>query len=113
MTEEVIFFCGNKRRDELPVLLNQHDIEVNEIQVYETKTLKYKIEKDYDGILFFSPSAVESFFSVNKLNKQTVLFAIGNTTANEMKKFTSNKIVIADEPAKKNLVEKMIEYFSS
>ncbi len=109
---EVIFFCGNQRRDELPETLRSNDIEVDEIVVYETIPLPQKINEDYHGILFFSPSAVQSFFSVNKIEAATVLFAIGETTAAEIKKFTTNKIIISDEPGKENLAEKMIEYFT-
>lgn len=111
-TDEVIFFCGDQRRDELPVILRQHDIDVNEIVVYQTIATPHKIEKEYFGILFFSPSAVQSFFSKNKVVEKTILFAIGNTTANEIKKFSSNKIITSDEPGKENLVQKMIEYFT-
>ena len=112
ITDEVIFFCGDKRRDELPSILNEHDIEVNEIIVYQTNMIYHSIEKKYNGILFFSPSAVESFFSTNKLNETTILLAIGNTTALSIKKFTKNKIIVADDAGKSNLVEKAIEYFS-
>jgi len=111
-TDEVIFFCGDQRRDELPDILRQNDIEVNEIVVYQTIAIPHKIEKDYFGILFFSPSAVQSFFSKNKVKDRTILFAIGNTTANEIKKYSNNKIIISDEPGKESLVAKMIEYFS-
>jgi uroporphyrinogen-III synthase len=111
-TDEVTFFCGDQRRDELPGILRQNDIEVNEIVVYQTIATAHKIDKAYFGILFFSPSAVQSFFSRNKVPAATILFAIGNTTANEIRKFTANKIIISDEPGKENLVAKMIEYFS-
>jgi uroporphyrinogen-III synthase len=111
-TDDVIFFCGDQRRDELPEILRQNNIEVNEIVVYQTIATAHKIGKDYFGILFFSPSAVQSFFSKNKLTDRTILFAIGNTTANEIKKYSSNKIIISDEPGKENLVAKIIEYFS-
>ncbi len=111
-TDEVIFFCGDQRRDELPDILKQHDIEVNEIVVYQTIEVPHKISKEYFGILFFSPSAVRSFFKVNKAESKTILFAIGNTTANEIKKFSDNKIIVSDEPGKENLVQKMIEYFT-
>ena len=111
-TDEVIFFCGDQRRDELPDILRQHDIEVNEIVVYQTIEVQHKVKKEYHGILFFSPSAVRSFFKPNKINEKTILFAIGNTTANEIKKFSKNKIIISDEPGKENLVQKMIEYFT-
>jgi uroporphyrinogen-III synthase len=112
ITDEVIFFCGDKRRDELPSLLNEQDIDVNEIEVYQTNMIQHIIEKNYDGILFFSPSAVQSFFSTNKLNDKTILFAIGNTTASAIKKYSKNKIIVADDVGKSNLVEKAIEYFT-
>jgi uroporphyrinogen-III synthase len=111
-TDEVVFFCGDQRRDELPDILKQHDIEVNEIVVYQTIEVPHKISKPYHGILFFSPSAVRSFFKINKLQEKTIAFAIGNTTANEIKKFSNNKIIISDEPGKENLVQKMMEYFN-
>ena len=109
--EEVIFFCGDQRRDELPDILRNNDIEVNEIVVYQTIAVPHKVEKKYHGILFFSPSAADSFFSNNKVVGQTVLFAIGNTTATVIKKYSNNKIIISDEPGKENLVGKMMEYF--
>ncbi len=112
VTNEVIFFCGDKRRNELPSILNEHDINVNEIEVYQTNMIHHTIEKNYDGILFFSPSAAASFFFTNKLNEKIILFAIGNTTSAELKKYSRNKIIIADEPDKNNLVKKAIEYFS-
>jgi uroporphyrinogen-III synthase len=55
---------------------------------------------------------VESFFSNNQLTKKTILFAIGNTTAKEIKKHSNNQIVISNEPGKENLARKMMEYFN-
>lgn len=111
-TDEVIFFCGDQRRDELPSILQEHGIDVNEIVVYQTTEIPHKISKEYLGILFFSPSAVRSFFKTNKIGEKTVLFSIGNTTSAEIKKFSTNKIIVGDEPSKENLVQKMIEYFT-
>ncbi|MEP6465791.1 MAG: uroporphyrinogen-III synthase [Parafilimonas sp.] len=111
LTKEVYLFCGDKRRDELPELLLQNNISVNEIEVYTTTILHHTIEKGYGGILFFSPSAVEGFFKNNKVNENTILFAIGTTTANEIKRFSKNKIIVSNKADKKNLIEKVIEYF--
>lgn len=110
--EEVLFFCGDQRRDELPAILRNNNIDVNEIVVYQTIPVYHTIEKKYAGILFFSPSAVTSFFKKNKLTGQTILFAIGNTTATEIKKYSSNKIIISDEPGKENMVRQVMEFFS-
>jgi len=108
---EVIFFCGNQRRDELPEQLQKKNIEVKEMVVYETIEVPVKVEKSYNGILFFSPSAVKSFFSVNSIPADTVLFSIGDTTASEIKKYSHNKIVVSDFPAKDKLVEIATDYF--
>jgi uroporphyrinogen-III synthase len=110
---EIYFFCGDKKRNELPELLTQNNIVVHEIEVYSTIILQHVIEKDYDGILFFSPSAVEGFFSKNTINLSTVLFAIGNTTADEIKKYSENKIIVSDTSAKNRLIEKVVVYFAA
>ncbi len=111
-TEELIFFCGNRRRNELPDLLKHKGIAVEEIVVYETTAISNIVKKEYNGILFFSPSAVESFFDVNKVSENTVFFAIGKTTAATIRKFATNKIIVANEPGKENMFEKMLEYFT-
>ncbi|HSZ84749.1 MAG TPA: uroporphyrinogen-III synthase [Puia sp.] len=107
----VIFFCGDKRRDELPEKLAQHNIEVNTIEVYKTLETPHTINRNYDAILFYSPSAVSSFFSVNKINERPVLFAIGSTTATEIKKYANNKIIISKESEKELLAKEAINYF--
>ena len=111
--EEVIFFCGDQRRDELPESLRENEIEVDEIVVYETLALHQKVDKDYNGILFFSPSAVLSFFQSNRLNDQTILFAVGNTTADEIRKQSKNKVVVSDKPDQRILLKKVINYFEA
>jgi uroporphyrinogen-III synthase len=108
---EVIFFCGDQRRSELIDILNAADIEVNEVIVYQTTAVPQKMDKKYDGILFFSPSAVKSFFQKNKPGGQTVLFAIGATTASELKRHSNNKIIVSSQPDKKHLLKKVVLYF--
>ena len=108
---EVIFFCGDQRRDELPELLRKNKVEVKELIVYNTIATPKRIEKKYDAILFFSPSAVKSFFQENNLDKEVTLFAIGLTTADEIKNFSKNKIVVSDVPDKNSLLDKVISYF--
>jgi uroporphyrinogen-III synthase len=107
----VFFFCSDLRREELPQILNARSISVNEIIVYKTIAVPSVLSKTYEAILFFSPSAVESFFSMNKLADSVLLFAIGNTTAHEIKKYAANTIIISDAPGKENLVRELIKYF--
>lgn len=111
--KEVVFFCGDQRRDELPQQLQKSNIEVEEIVVYKTNEIPVKVDKEYNGILFFSPSAVKSFFSVNSIHTDTVLFSIGDTTADEIRKNCNNKTIISDFPSKDKLVGEVIKYFNS
>ena len=112
-SQSLVFFCGDQRRDELPTKLSQQGIGVKEIVVYKTITTSHTINKKYDGILFYSPSAVDSFFSANKVSHDCVFFSIGKTTEEAIKKFTDNKIIVANEPSKALLVEQAIQYFET
>jgi uroporphyrinogen-III synthase len=109
----VVFFCGNRRRKELPEKLADHGIAVEEIVVYKTIQSSPRIKKTYDGILFFSPSAVNSFFSSNSADPGTVFFAIGSTTAAEIRKYRDQKIIVAPEPSKELLAKQAIHYFEA
>jgi uroporphyrinogen-III synthase len=108
---EVYFFCGDRRREELPFLLRREGFMVNEWVVYKTILTPRKVERVYDGIAFFSPSAVESYFSVNAVAETTRLFAIGETTAASIGAHCSNPVIISDSPEKEELVRRMIDYF--
>ena len=111
--KEIVFFCGDQRRDELPEKLKAENIKVEEIMVYRTIATAKRVSKHYDGILFFSPSAVDSFFTANTIERNVILFAIGNTTAYAIKQKVNNKIVVTEQPGKEALVKKMLDYFST
>jgi uroporphyrinogen-III synthase len=112
--KNVIFFCGKQRREELPQKLTAEAIEVEEIIVYETLETPQKLSrKVYDGILFFSPSAVKSFFSLNKINEQTQIFAIGKTTADAIHQHTNKDLIIAESPAEDEMIDRVIAHFST
>lgn len=106
----VVFFCGDQRRDDLPSVLTRENIEVEEIIVYRTLLLTNKIEKAYKGILFFSPSAVTSYFKNNTVSDDAVLFAIGETTAGSIKSFCNNTVIVSPVPDQNILIQKLVEY---
>lgn len=108
---EVFFFCGDRRRDELPEMLKKEGVIVHEVTVYRTILTPHSLTRQYDGIAFFSPSAAESFFSVNEIASEIPLFAIGDTTAEAIRKRCQNPVVVVERPDKSALVRLMIEYF--
>lgn len=106
--ESFTFFCGNLRLDTLPTWFSEWNIDYNEIQVYET-TLTPTAVTPTDGILFFSPSGVESFLQANALGEQ-VCFCIGETTAKALENKT-DKIIIANKPSVENVIVQCINYY--
>ena len=109
-----VFFCGNKRLDTLPFMFKAHQLSLEEVMVYQTQMKSQPIEKHYHGILFFSPSAVDSFFVLNEFPKNTVAFCIGQTTADALtKKLNHPAIVVqAAEHSVESLLEAAIVYFN-
>ncbi len=56
---------------------------------------------------------VRSFFEKNKINSETILFAIGKTTAAELKNYSNNTTVISEIPDTQKLIADVIKYFST
>ena len=110
---EIVFFSGDQRRDNLPLKLLKNGISVNEIIVYKTVLTPNATTGNYDGILFFSPSAVESFFINNQPDHGTIMFAIGKTTAHTIEQYCTNKVITSDVPAKEQLLELVINHFQT
>lgn len=108
--KEVVFFCGDIRRDELPHKIRSEGGKVEEVVVYQTEETPTKLAKEYDGILFFSPSAVQAFFSSNRASKQTVFFAIGKTTEEAIRQHKGGKVVVARVTDKVALAQQAIDY---
>ena len=111
--EEIVFFCGNKRRDELPSILKEAGVKIHEVLVYETSKTPVATTADIDAVIFFSPSAVQSFFSVNQLKEETVCFAIGKTTADKIQNHCENKTVASNFPSQNDLIKKLLNYFQT
>ena len=107
--ESYTFFSGNLRKETLPKALKEAKINFNEIQVYETTLTPQKIKTAVDGILFFSPSGIESYLKENKI-KNEICFCIGETTAEALEKTTRN-IIVADQPSVENVIEDVIEEY--
>lgn len=111
--QQVVFFCGKQRLNDLPETLQNAGIKVTEVIVYQTVGTPVTISKHYQGILFFSPSAVHSFFSTNTIPVSVVLFSIGKTTTGTIESYCSNTVVTSQWPGEANLIELVLEHFSN
>ncbi len=107
--EHFLFFCGNLRRSELPKILNESSVSFTEKVVYKTSYNLQKFTQNFKGILFFSPSAVQSYTQQNSLTN-SIAFCIGKTTASEAKKH-GPKIIIAAQTTIEATIAAVIAYF--
>lgn len=111
--KEIVFFCSKQRLNDLPETLQEGNVGVKEIIVYQTVGTPISINKYYNGMLFFSPSTVHSFFSTNTIPISTVLFSIGKTTTATIESYCSNPVITSQWPGEANMVDLVIEYFNA
>jgi uroporphyrinogen-III synthase len=111
--ESYTFLSGNLRKETLPEALKSEGIIFNEIEVYQTTLAPFKIseQEKFDGIMFFSPSAVESYLTNNKI-KNEICFCVGNTTAKSLELNKVKNIVIAEIPTIEDVIIEVIQYYN-
>ena len=108
--KEIIYLCGNQRRNELPEYLLNFNIKVNELIIYDTKYLDKIVNlHDYDALAFMSPSSVLAMQKSNGFG-ELPCFAIGLTTAKTLNKI-GLKCVISDNASVKSIIEAAQNYF--
>ena len=104
------YFCAKDRLATLPDKLTKNSINWHEIPVYKTVLTPKKYAQQFNGVLFFSPSGVESYFSVNTAPQHS--FCIGNTTATALKNYTKN-YTVASQPSVENVIIKAIKHYTT
>ena len=108
--KEVSYFCSDVRLDALPAYLKEHGVVVNEFEAYKTMLNPIKVSQEVSGVLFYSPSGIESYLEVNTTDK--VAFCIGETTATEARKHFA-KVEVANMPDVDSVLELVNMYYSS
>lgn len=110
--EHFTYFCSKQRRDELPTILKEAGIPCNEIVTYETHRNEQVFHQAFDGVLFYSPSGVQSYFSANKKlpspqGEGLRFFCIGETTATEARKHT-NQVIVSNATTIESTIAKAV-----
>ena len=83
------YCCGHKRLSIIETQLGKAKIILHIQELYNTILNPKQIKTTLDGILFYSPSAVESYLLKNKID-QAHCFCIGTTTAKKVRQYTQN-----------------------
>ena len=107
--KEVTYFCSDLRLDTLPSYLKENGVVVNEVEAYKTMFSPVKINDQVSGVLFFSPSGIDSYLQKNSTNK--VAFCIGETTAAQARKHFKN-VQVSNLPSVDSILELVNTHFS-
>ena len=91
--ESFSFFCGKRRRPEIEAFFSGPDDRLLIHELYETLLTPKTMNQSFDGILFFSPSGVESYFQSNAWKPNQYGFCIGPTTASVLASYTTSYTV--------------------
>lgn len=92
----VYFYSGNRSLRVIPDALGAAERQFREVEVYHTELKINPFDTDFDVVLFFSPSGVESYFSV-EVTTIPMAICIGETTAMAAIKHTK-KYIVAKNP---------------
>jgi len=106
---EVTYFCSDLRLDYIPDILTENNIKINEIEAYQTKYDAIEVAKDIEGVMFYSPSTVQSFIKKNHANG--IAFCIGDSTALEARKHFKD-VRVAKIPTVESVIELVNEHYN-
>ncbi len=107
----VTHVSSNLRRDELSDKLLKAGVMVHDVTAYRTEFTPIAMDSLYDAIVFFSPSAVDSFLSMNPLQR-VPCFCIGKTTGDYAKQNGYQQVYVADAPSEDILLQTIINHYS-
>ncbi|WP_233862270.1 hydroxymethylbilane synthase [Tenacibaculum piscium] len=113
--QKVTYFCSDLRLDTLPNILKENEISVTEIEAYKTMLSPSKIDENNNGVLFYSPSTVESYVIGNTESnigntQNKIAFCIGESTAKEARKHFEN-VQVAKLPSVESVLELVNAHF--
>ena len=108
--DSFVFFTGTHRMKEIELAFKQKNRSLTVVEVYTT-IAQPKALGEFDAILFFSPSGVESYLQKNTL-KHALCFAIGPTTAKALEPYTQ-KIITASQPTVEHLIAGVKKHIST
>ena len=106
--KRLTYFCSDLRLDDLPTILQAHGIVVEEVEAYKTMLSSVKIDTDVSGVLFYSPSGIDSYLRENSTDK--IAFCIGETTAVAARKHFTN-VQVAYMPDVESVLEMVNQHF--
>lgn len=94
----ICYLCGAGRLEVLPDGLKAAGYKLTEVNVYATLYTPVFCTEHFDFVLFFSPSAVESFFELNSMPAAAMAVCIGHTTEVALRSHRVTNLIVSPKP---------------
>ena len=103
--KEVVYCTTSERRSELEKALSKRGIKINVHLVYNKEAVPVTLSQHFDGLVFYSPSQVETFLIHNKNYFNVPVFCIGNTTSEFAKSKGFKNCIATEFPSTESILE--------
>ena len=90
-------------------ILTENNIKVNEVEAYQTKLDGVKVNESVEGVMFYSPSTVQSLLKENKA--KVLLFVLVKLQQQKLRKHFED-VRIAKVPTVESVIELVNEHYS-
>ena len=108
-TEHFLHICGNRKLADFAVGMQKTGISYTEVTAYHTHLVSRVQTPEPQGLLFYSPSGVESYLQTNSIGASWC-FCIGETTATAVRPLTEH-LTVSPKPDADLLVAAAATHF--
>ena len=107
--ESFLHICGNRKLADFAAGMQKSGISYAEVTAYHTRLVSRVQTPEPQGLLFYSPSGVESYLQTNSIGASWC-FCIGETTANAVRTLTKH-LTVSPKPDADLLVATAATHF--
>lgn len=100
--------CSQQRLETIPNKFSQEKLELQEFHIYQTTSRYQKFDKDFDVVLFYSPSGIRSFFEANPQMTSIHAVCIGTTTAKAAQNYV-DKVSFSSQTSVESVIVKAVK----
>lgn len=113
--KNLLHICGNLKLETIETQMASAGINYTPLYVYNTFYGDAKpLAEYYDGIMFFSPSGVQSFLRGNSIQPDVIYCCIGQTTADALRaQNVPAQIIVPEIPSPEAMTVEIARYFQT
>lgn len=106
--QDFSLICSEQRLETIPNKFSEEKLKLQEFHIYQTTSRHQKFEKNFDVVLFYSPSGIQSFFEANPKMTSIQAVCIGTTTAKAAENYVE-KVAYSSQTSVESVIVKAVK----